>query len=93
MKVYVIEEFTRNDETCEHGSSVVDVYTEQSIAIKNAKEYAVKHIDYYGHMREDEESENELKYYCCLDCDPDNKKEYANYMVVTVTEHELKEEK
>lgn len=93
MKVYVIEEFTRNDETCEHGSSVVDVYTEQSIAIKNAKEYAVKHIDYYGHMREDDVPEDNLRYYCCLDADPNDEKELAKYMVVTVTEHELKEEK
>lgn len=89
MKVYVIEEFQRNDEYCEYSSRVVDVYTDKETAIKQARVYAIDNIPGYLCMREDKPYDN-LMYYCCLDIEYDNEAEYPKYMVITVTEHELK---
>lgn len=90
MKVYVIEEFTRNDEFCEYDSGIVAVLFNEEAAIKRARDHAYKNVETYGYIREDV-PENNLKYYCCLDSDPSNEAEYANYMTITVTEHEVEE--
>lgn len=90
MKAYVIEEFTRDDEICEHDSKVIDVYANECRAIEKAKEHAIKYLDYYKYMRVDEPNKN-LKYCCCLDADPNNEAEYPKYMIITVTEHEIKD--
>lgn len=93
MKVYVVDNFIRNDEKCEHQSGILNVFDDVEEAIKYAKAKANEElINYggnsYGHMREDN-PEGILKYYCCLDSDPNNESEYADYMVITVTEHDL----
>lgn len=90
MKVYAIEEFTRDDECCEHESRVISVHTVLNSAIQEAREHAINNVGYYGYMREDK-AEGCLKYYCCLDSDPSDEAEYPKYMTITVTEHELKE--
>lgn len=90
MKVYVLEEFIRDDENLEYGSKVLNVYTNEKEAIKKARLYAIENYEYYNYMREDE-PDDVTKYYCCLDNDPDCNSDYAKYMTIVVTEHELKE--
>lgn len=95
MKVYVVDQFTRDDKNVEFGSGTIDVFDNVEAAIKCAKAEVAKELNNYGgnsygHLREDA-PEGDLKYYCCLDSDPDNEAEYADYMVITVKEHTLKE--
>lgn len=90
MKVYVIEEFQRLDEYCEYDSQVLKVYADEKTAIQKAREHAVNNVNSFGFLREDPPSGN-LKYYCCLDADPENESDYAKYMTITVTEHEVEE--
>ena len=92
MKVYVIEEFERQDEYFEYSSRVLNVYANQTTAIQKAREHAINNVDSFGYMREDP-ADGSLKYYCCLDADPSNEADYAKYMTITVTEHELEEDK
>lgn len=88
MNVYVIEVFKRNDEFVEYDSEVIATYDNEKAAIQHARELVIKNSDYYGYGRVDK-PEGNVKYYCCLDKDPNNEAEYADYMVVQVVEHEL----
>lgn len=92
MKVYVIEEFERSDEYCEYGSRVLKVFTDEKTAIQRAREHAINNVNSFGYMREDP-ADGSLKYYCCLDADPNYEADYAKYMTITVTEHEVEEDK
>lgn len=92
MKVYVVEVFSRNDEQNEYSSGVLNVLTKEKKAIDFAREYAFNNVTHFGFMVEEKTQEN-VKYLCCLSNDPDNDEvEYLKCEVITVTEHELKEE-
>lgn len=88
MNVYVIEAFSRNDEHVEYGSEVIATYNDLKEAIKHARDIICSNMDYYKYGREDEPSEN-VKFYFCLDKDPENEAEYSDYMVIQVVEHKL----
>lgn len=92
MKVFVVDSFIRDDKNLEHSSGVIDVFSNLDAAIKCAKVEAMNNIDYYMNIKIDElEDTEKTKFYCCLDKDPSDEAEYPQYMVITVTEHELKE--
>lgn len=88
VQVYVVEEFIRNDEFCEHNSGVLGVFDTEEAAIKHAKSVVDDYFNLYGNKRE-EEPNDILKYYCCLDSDPECEGTYPNYLTITVTEHIL----
>lgn len=89
MKVYVVDSFIRDEENLEFQSGIEGVYQNVEDAINFAKNLKNDNFKYYENAREDD-TEGSLKYYCCLDADPDGNSEYANYMVITVTENEVK---
>lgn len=92
MKVYVVEVFSRNDEYNEYSSGVLNVFAKEDKAIDFAREYAFKNAKYYGYIVEEKTQDN-VKYLCCISNDPDNTEaEYIKCEVITVTEHELKED-
>lgn len=89
MKVYVVDEFIRSDKDCEHQSGILGVFDSEEAAIEYAKEKINNtYSSLYSSQREDE-PEGILKYYCCLDNNPECDDMYADYLVITVTEHEL----
>lgn len=88
MNVYVIEQFSRNDEYVEYGSEVIATYSNLESAIKHARHIVAKNMNYYGHGRE-EEPEDNIKFYFCLDKDPDDEAEYPDCMIIKVVEHKL----
>lgn len=89
MKVYVVDEFIRSDEDCEHQSGILGVFDSENAAIDHAKEIIrTTYQELYSSRREDA-PEGILRYYCCLDNDPHDEGMFADYLVVTVTEHEL----
>lgn len=88
MNVYVIEVFKRNDEYVEYNSEAIATYDNEKEAIRHARDYVANNLNYYEYGRVDK-PEGNVKYYCCLDKDPENEAEYADYMVVQVVEHEL----
>ena len=89
MKVYVVDSFIRNEEDLEFQSGIEGVYQNVEDAINFAKNLKNDNFKYYENAREDD-TEGSLKYYCCLDADPEGNSEYVNYMVITVTENEVK---
>ena len=89
MQTYVVSIFTRRDEDCEHSSEVYGVFSSEELAIKVAKDIIkTEYSKIYSSKREDS-PEGSLKYYCCLDNDPEGEGMFADYSVVTVTEHEM----
>lgn len=91
MKVYVVDEFIRSDDNCEHQSGILGVFDSEITAINHAKEVIrTTYAELYSSRREDA-PEGTLRYYCCLDNDPHGEGMFADYLVITVTEHELNE--